>query len=50
MNKQHTNKSFASDNYAGIHPEILQAIVQANQGHAIAYGADEWTKKAIEKF
>lgn len=43
-------KSFASDNYAGIHPEILQAIVQANQGHATAYGADEWTQKAIEKF
>lgn len=50
MNIQHIKKSFASDNYAGIHPEILQAIVQANQGHATAYGADEWTQKAIEKF
>lgn len=47
---QPIEKSFASDNYAGIHPEILQAIIQANHGHAPAYGADAWTQKAIEKF
>lgn len=44
------NKSFASDNYAGIHPDILQAIVDANQSHSPAYGSDEYTKKAVEKF
>ncbi|CAM2958143.1 Low specificity L-threonine aldolase [Legionella steigerwaltii] len=42
--------NFASDNYAGIHPEILQAIHDANQGPAVAYGNDEFTAKAILKF
>jgi threonine aldolase len=36
-------KSFGSDNHAGVHPAILQAIVDANQGDAVAYGADERT-------
>ncbi len=45
-----SKKSFASDNYSGIHPDILLAIIDANQGHALAYGADEWTQKAVEKF
>lgn len=43
-------KSFASDNYAGIHPEILQAIIDANQGHDKAYGGDTLTQQAIELF
>ncbi len=41
-----TVKSFASDNYAGAHPEVLAAVAQANRGHAVAYGADPWTKRA----
>ena len=36
-------KSFASDNYAGIHPQILAAIADVNVGHAVAYGEDETT-------
>ncbi|RSN03571.1 threonine aldolase [Nonomuraea sp. WAC 01424] len=36
-------KSFASDNHAGVHPEILHAITTANQGDAPAYGDDTWT-------
>jgi threonine aldolase len=36
-------KSFGSDNHAGVHPVILQAIVEANQGDAVSYGADERT-------
>ncbi len=36
-------RGFASDNYAGVHPEILQAIVDANQGHQVAYGDDDVT-------
>lgn len=36
-------RGFASDNYAGIHPEVLDAIVRANDGHAIAYGEDDET-------
>jgi threonine aldolase len=39
-------KSFASDNYAGVHPEVLAAISAANEGHAVSYGADPWTEKA----
>lgn len=42
------NRTFASDNYAGVHPEILDALAQANSGHARAYGADEWTARLHE--
>lgn len=40
-------RHFASDNAAGIHPEVLAAIAAANEGHALAYGADPWTAAAI---
>lgn len=43
-------KGFASDNYAGIHPTILEAINNANKGHSKAYGNDTYTKAAIELF
>lgn len=43
-------KTFASDNYSGVHPDIMRALVQANEGHAASYGADEYTSAAIEKF
>jgi threonine aldolase len=36
-------RGFASDNYAGIHPEILAAMAKVNHGHQPAYGADEVT-------
>jgi threonine aldolase len=36
-------RSFASDNYAGIHPRILEAIGSVNEGHEKAYGADAVT-------
>jgi threonine aldolase len=39
-------KSFGSDNHAGVHPAILQAVVDANSGDAVAYGADERTEHA----
>jgi threonine aldolase len=39
-------KSFGSDNHAGAHPAILQAVMDANQGDAVAYGADDWTARA----
>jgi threonine aldolase len=38
-------KSFGSDNHAGAHPAVLRAIVEANSGDAIPYGADEWTAR-----
>jgi len=42
--------SFGSDNHAGIHPRILEAITEANSGPAIAYGADAHTAAAVAKF
>jgi threonine aldolase len=36
-------KSFGSDNHAGAHPAVLQAMLAANTGDAVAYGADGWT-------
>jgi threonine aldolase len=43
-------RSFASDNNAGIHPEILKAISQANVGHAVGYGADPYTETVVARF
>jgi threonine aldolase len=43
-------KTFASDNYSGVHPAVMQALLKANTGHAASYGADEYTADAIEKF
>src|ERR1700758_4317093 len=45
-----TTRSFASDNNAGVHPEILEAIARANGGHVIAYGDDRYTRSAVAKF
>jgi threonine aldolase len=42
-------RAFASDNYAGILPEAIDAIAAANRGHAISYGADEWTARLQER-
>jgi threonine aldolase len=38
-------KGFASDNYAGVHPEVLTALAAANEGHQTAYGDDEYTAR-----
>jgi threonine aldolase len=43
-------KGFASDNNAGIHPVILEALSGANHGHARGYGNDEYTIRATEIF
>jgi threonine aldolase len=45
-----TKNTFASDNYAGVHPEIMGALQRANQGHAASYGADGFTDSAVKKF
>ena len=42
-------KSFGSDNHAGTHPAVMRAIVEANTGDAIAYGADPWTAHAVSE-
>ncbi|MCU1506824.1 MAG: threonine aldolase [Microbacteriaceae bacterium] len=38
-------RGFASDNYAGAHPEVLAAIAAANGGHQVAYGEDVYTER-----
>ncbi|MFF1512180.1 threonine aldolase family protein [Streptomyces sp. NPDC058326] len=37
-------RGFASDNYAGAHPEVLAALALANDGHQVAYGEDQYTE------
>ena len=41
-------RGFASDNYAGAHPEVLAAIADANGGHQISYGEDVYTARLQE--
>ena len=43
------SRSFLSDNASGAHPAILEAIAQANTGHAGAYGADPWTAALADR-
>lgn len=43
-------RGFASDNNAGVHPLIMDAINKANIGHTIGYGDDKYTGRAIKKF
>jgi threonine aldolase len=39
-------RGFASDNFAGAHPEVVAAIADANEGHVPAYGEDPFTAAA----
>jgi threonine aldolase len=43
-------KSFASDNYSGIHPEVFEALQLANSHHQISYGDDTFTSDAVQLF
>ena len=45
-----TPRSFASDNNAPVAPEILAAIIAANDGDAVGYGDDPWTQAAVARF
>lgn len=42
-----TSRGFGSDNHSGTHPQILQALINANEGHVPSYGTDEISKKAV---
>ena len=44
------SRSFASDNNAGVHPEVLKAISAVNQGHVVGYGDDPYTESARRSF
>src|ERR1700732_4428714 len=41
---------YRSDNTGRAAPEILDAMVRANTGTALGYGADEWTVKLQDRF
>ena len=43
-------RSFASDNNAGVHPEVIEALKAANEGHVVAYGDDPFTQRAVKVF
>lgn len=43
-------RSFASDNNAGVHPEVLKALSSVNQGHTVGYGDDPHTDSAVRQF
>lgn len=45
-----SKRSFASDNNAGVHPEMIDAIRAANEGHVVAYGDDPFTARAVKVF
>jgi len=42
-------RGFASDNYAGVHPQILAALTRVNSGHQVAYGDDSITAELDER-
>src|SRR5947207_3666912 len=42
-------RAFASDNWAGVHPEILAAMAAANVGHVPSYGDDPYTHEAVAR-
>ncbi len=44
------NNCFASDNCAGVHPKIMDAMIKANVGYEISYGNDSYTKSALDSF
>ncbi|MBR8534530.1 low specificity L-threonine aldolase [Carboxylicivirga sediminis] len=43
-------RGFASDNNASVHPEVLKAIAEVNNGHAVGYGGDKITENALQLF
>ena len=47
--KQQSGRAFASDNWAGVHPEVLAAMAAANVGHVPSYGSDPYTRDAVAR-
>lgn len=43
-------RTFASDNYSGVHPKIMDALIEANREHTSSYGSDDWTRAAVQAF
>ncbi|HEX6574506.1 MAG TPA: beta-eliminating lyase-related protein, partial [Gemmatimonadaceae bacterium] len=47
--KENPRRHFSSDNWAGVHPEVLEALASVNAGHVPSYGHDTFTSGAIDK-
>ncbi|MCB0386546.1 MAG: aminotransferase class V-fold PLP-dependent enzyme, partial [Bdellovibrionales bacterium] len=41
---------FGSDNHSGVHPRLLEFLLELNRGHAHSYGGDEVSALAYEEF
>lgn len=49
MRHDKPERAFASDNWAGVHPEVLAAMAAANVGHVPSYGDDPYTHDAVAR-
>jgi len=49
MSIAENKRGFASDNNAGVHPAIMEAMASVNEGHVIAYGDDPYTARAVSR-
>ncbi|RFU37752.1 low specificity L-threonine aldolase [Actinomadura logoneensis] len=45
MTSPDVHHGFGSDNHAGVHPEVMAALAEANDGFEVAYGSDAWTDR-----
>jgi threonine aldolase len=50
MEIKSNKRGFASDNNAGVHPDILKELQSINNGHVLGYGSDPYTEKASNLF
>jgi threonine aldolase len=50
MKVNHLKRGFASDNNAGIHPDILKELISSNDGHVTGYGSDVYTEEVKSIF
>jgi len=50
MESRRNRRGFASDNNAGVHPDILNELLSVNAGHVIGYGSDVYTEHAMDVF
>jgi threonine aldolase len=50
MELSKVRRGFASDNNAGVHPNVMKELAEVNKGHVIGYGADNYTEQAKKLF
>ncbi len=48
MNEISNKRGFASDNNSGVHPKVMNEIINVNNGHVIGYGGDRYSEKALD--